>query len=80
MTACHQCPLSFTLGPSLHSMVLQEFKESKTTLKYYMGIKGKLQDRVKERDGNDAMLALWMRLEIRWLVNKIQNGREIGKE
>ncbi len=44
-----------------------------------MKIDRKLHGGVKERDENDAMLALWMRLEIRWLVNKIQNGREIGK-
>ena len=45
-----------------------------------MRINGKLQERVKEKDGNDVMLALWMGLEIRWLANKTQNGREIGKE
>ena len=45
-----------------------------------MRINGKLQEKVKETGGNDAMLALWMRLEIKWLANKIQNGRDISKE
>ena len=44
-----------------------------------MKIDSTLYGGVKERGENDAMLALWMRLETKWLVNKIQNGRETGK-
>ncbi len=57
----------------------EKLKENKLNLKYYMKIDNTLYGGVKERDENDAMLALWMRLETKWLVNKIQNGREIGK-
>jgi len=49
----------------------KKFKGSKTTLKYYMGINGNCIKLAKERNENDAMLALWMRHEIRWLVDKI---------
>ena len=45
-----------------------------------MEINEKLHKRVKEKNESDAMLALWVRHEIRWLVDKIQNGRKIGKE
>ncbi len=35
-----------------------------------MRINGRLQEKVKETGGNDVMLALWMRLEIKWLATK----------
>jgi len=49
----------------------KKFKGSKATLKYYMRINGNCIKLAKERNENDAMLALWMRHEIRWLVDKI---------
>jgi len=58
------------LGPSLHAMVLQEFKESKLNLKYYMNQIESCIRVTKGRKTNEseAMLVMCMGHRTKWLA------------